>query len=171
MIKPSPNESAARTARQLRMLQRMAEIGVILARQLLEQVKAGTVTEDPSMAFESISRAVRQTIILERKLAAQAAHAVARKRAAAQASQRPGTSSAHAEADDFIKALIREHGVKATEAVLLELEQWPGRRPGRELARLRAKPRGSPKPKTPEPSPAWPFDPHPPGAPPRRPDG
>ncbi|HWK45846.1 MAG TPA: hypothetical protein VNT30_14085, partial [Stellaceae bacterium] len=75
------SERSERTERHLRMLQRLAEIGMELAeavgRQALEQAKAasepaGTPQKagpDLGLVFTRLSRAVRQTVALEARIA------------------------------------------------------------------------------------------------------
>ena len=65
---PAEDPSAARTARQLRRLDELAEIGMVLARSLPERVKADP-TFDADLAFTRLSRAIRLTMALEDRLA------------------------------------------------------------------------------------------------------
>ncbi|HWK45279.1 MAG TPA: hypothetical protein VNT30_11185, partial [Stellaceae bacterium] len=75
------SESSERTERHLRMLQRLAEIGMELAeavgRQALEQAKAASEPAetprqpgpDLGLVFTRLSRSVRQTVALEARIA------------------------------------------------------------------------------------------------------
>ena len=65
---PAEDPSAARTARHLRRLDELAEIGMVLARSLPERVKADPKF-DADLAFTRLSRAIRLTMALEDRLA------------------------------------------------------------------------------------------------------
>ena len=68
----SPEDIAARLARQLAELARVAEVGLGLCREIAAKVKSAEgLTYDPSHAYERISRAVRLTIVLENRIAAE----------------------------------------------------------------------------------------------------
>ena len=68
----SSEDIAARLARQLAELARVAEVGLELCREIAAKVKgAEALTYDPSSAFVRISRAVRLTIVLENRIAAE----------------------------------------------------------------------------------------------------
>ena len=67
-LAPAEDPSAVRTARQLRRLDELAEIGMVLARSLPERVKADP-TFDADLAFNRLSRAIRLTMALEDRLA------------------------------------------------------------------------------------------------------
>ena len=60
--------SAARTARQLRRLDELAEIGMVLARHLAAQAEADPKF-DADLAYTRLTRAIRLTMALETKLA------------------------------------------------------------------------------------------------------
>lgn len=63
---------AARLARQLAELARVAEVGLGLCREIQAKVKSSEgLTYDPSQAYCRISRAVRLTIVLESRIAAE----------------------------------------------------------------------------------------------------
>ena len=68
----SPEDIAARLERQLAELARVAEVGLGLCREIAAKVKgAEALTYDPSAAYERIARAVRLTIVLENRIAAE----------------------------------------------------------------------------------------------------
>ena len=68
----SPEEIATRVARQLAELARVAEVGLGLCREILAKTKrAEDLGYDPSHAYSRISRAVRLTIVLENRIAAE----------------------------------------------------------------------------------------------------
>ncbi len=68
----SPEDIAARLARQLAELARVAEVGLGLCREIVAKVKSAEgMTYDPSQAYVRISRAVRLTIVLENRIAAE----------------------------------------------------------------------------------------------------
>ena len=75
----TPAEQAERVARQCRMLRELAEIGMELARRVLQQTPAQPAAPppapqpapapDPGLTFGRIARAVRLTLVLEAKFA------------------------------------------------------------------------------------------------------
>ena len=68
----SPQNVAARLARQLAELARVAEVGLGLCREIVAKVRSAQgLTYDPSLAYSRISRAVRLTIVLENRIAAE----------------------------------------------------------------------------------------------------
>ena len=68
----SSENVAARLARQLAELARVAEVGLGLCRELATKMKSPEgLTYDPSHAYSRISRAVRLTIVLENRIAAE----------------------------------------------------------------------------------------------------
>jgi hypothetical protein len=66
------SEVAERHARHLRMLARLADIGMELVEHVRQQVleEASLPAVDPSLAFTRLAKAVRQTLALEAKVAA-----------------------------------------------------------------------------------------------------
>ena len=71
-VNNSPENVAARLARQLAELARVAEVGLGLCREIVAKVKSAEgLTYDPSQAYVRISRAVRLTIVLENRIAAE----------------------------------------------------------------------------------------------------
>jgi hypothetical protein len=71
MQSPEP-EAAERRARHLRMLVRLADVGMELIEHVRRQVLEDEVPPgvDPVLAFASLAKAVRQTVALEAKVAA-----------------------------------------------------------------------------------------------------
>ena len=68
----SPEDITARLARQLAELAHVAEVGLGLCREIVAKVKSAEgLTYDPSQAYVRISRAVRLTIVLENRIAAE----------------------------------------------------------------------------------------------------
>ena len=68
---PAPaaeDPAALRTARHLRLLEEMAEVGMVLVRRLPAQAEADP-TFDADLAYTRLSRAIRLTMALETKLA------------------------------------------------------------------------------------------------------
>ena len=72
-VTDSSEELAARSqrvTRQLAELVRMAEVGLVLCREIVAKVRgAEGLTYDPSLAYSRISRAVRLTVVLESRIA------------------------------------------------------------------------------------------------------
>jgi hypothetical protein len=70
---PITDPAAERTARHAAILRELAELGMALVRRVVEQAsepegEAGAVQPDPGLSFSRLSRAVRLTLALEKRL-------------------------------------------------------------------------------------------------------